>query len=232
MVVAVSKNKGKSKRGKKPAAVAAKKTRVKGQSKARAKGQIKAKGPKVSHAAAKGGSVLNERQRKFAERYATGLPAGRAYEQAGFKASGATANEAASRLLKNVNVCQYVRSLRRRAAESSEAVTILSIIEKRQFLARIVRTAISEVTAKSDLCQEHTETTTETGGTVKYKMPCKLRALELDAKLAGELTEKEDAPPKPPDVPVADKLAQAKATMERWGISYAPRDIKGATVDE
>lgn len=64
----------------------------------------------------------------------------------------------------------------------------LSKHEKRAFLARIVRTPIGDVSAASDLCQEHTVTE----GMTKVKMPSKLQAIELDAKLAGELGQEQD----------------------------------------
>lgn len=203
-----------------------------------------------------GGLVLNERQRQFAEHYATGLPAGRAYEKAGFSATGATADKAASRLLKNVDVCRYVETLRRWAASRSEDEVALTIEKKLRYLAKVVLTPVSDVDPTSPLCQEYTANwmggrqgrlmrgNLPTGNEkeeqpeteiVKIKMPCKLRALELHAKLSGELTDKVEVEEKPAPVQTpAEKQARAKAMLTRWGAgsAFAPKAIQGETVNE
>ena len=64
--------------------------------------------------------------------------------------------------------------------------TILTLKERREYLAKVVRTPIAEVNEQSVLCQE-VNRDGETGAVTKIKMPGKLDALRLDAELAGEL---------------------------------------------
>lgn len=56
--------------------------------------------------------AVNARQRRFCEAVAEGIPAGRAYERAGYHARGRTANAAASRLLNEDAVFSYLSELR------------------------------------------------------------------------------------------------------------------------
>jgi hypothetical protein len=114
---------------------------------------------------------------RFACLLAKGAGVSAAYVLAGYKESPASA----TRLSKKVNVAARVEWLQEQAATS----TVLSIREKREFLARVVRTPIGEVDRTSDLCQEVTETPDAT----KYKMPDKLGAIRLDNDLAGEGSE-------------------------------------------
>jgi len=76
---------------------------------------------------------LSPTQRKFAEIYASGRPAGRAYEEAGYSAKGASADSAGSKLLRNDKVSEYVESLKSSATSS----TILTILERKEILTEI-----------------------------------------------------------------------------------------------
>ncbi len=114
---------------------------------------------------------------RFACLLAEGAGVSAAYVLAGYRESPASA----TRLSKKVNVAERVEWLKQQAASD----TVLSIKEKREFLARVVRTPIGEVDRTSDLCQEVTETDDST----KYKMPDKLSAIRLDNDLAGEGSE-------------------------------------------
>jgi hypothetical protein len=60
---------------------------------------------------------------------------------------------------------------------------VFDAMTRRRYLAAIALTPIGEIDMMSPLCQYYQ--TTETSTTIK--MPDKIRALELDAKLAGEL---------------------------------------------
>lgn len=181
------------------------------------------------------GQELSEKQRKFAEMVATGVAAVTAYQRAGYAAKKEAAITCASRLLTNAKVKRYVRALRRKAVDESEEGAVLTLVEKRRWLARVVRTPLSHVTEESDLCQEHTVTTTEAGGSEKIKMPCKLRAMELDAKLAGELRDKAEEEKKTPEDEMTseERRAQARSILERWGATgLAPKDFAGGVADE
>ena len=76
---------------------------------------------------------MNQRQKKFADLYLQGLPAGRAYEQAGYEMTGDAADMAASRLIRNDKVKEYIAKMNEKADKS----TILSITERKEMLSRI-----------------------------------------------------------------------------------------------
>lgn len=118
---------------------------------------------------------------RFACELAKGASQDEAYVLAGFSRNRGNA----SRLNANENVFERVAWLKEQAATD----TVLSIREKREFLARVVRTPIGEVDRTSDLCQEVTETPDST----KYKMPDKLGAIRIDNDLAGEGSEAKGA---------------------------------------
>ena len=87
-----------------------------------------------------------------------------------------------SKLLSDIDIKQRVAEIQ----SKTEGKAVLTIAQKREFLRRVVVTPIGQVDEESDLCQaaEYSDTGR------KFKMPDKLRAIELDAKLAGEFTEK------------------------------------------
>ncbi len=75
-----------------------------------------------------------------------------------------------------------------RAAAVTE--TTLSMRERREFLARLVRTPIAQIDEHHPLCQSVKYVENETGRRVEYKIADKVAAIMADARLAGELTEK------------------------------------------
>lgn len=92
-----------------------------------------------------------------------------------------TASKAASRLSKNVEICRYMDELN----AGLDKKTIMSKQERMEWLSRVVRTPIGEVTPLSDLCQEHTITEGEDYSSVKTKMPSKLAAIAELNKMDG-----------------------------------------------
>ena len=94
---------------------------------------------------------LNDRQRRFVELVVLGRPAGRAYEEAGYDARGAVADQAASRLLRNVKVVSYREFLRNQARESSQ----MSLDEMVAYLTNVLRTPVGAVDQNHPLCQEY-----------------------------------------------------------------------------
>lgn len=118
--------------------------------------------------------LANARQERFACELAKGNAAGKAYELAGYKRDDASA----CRLSRNAKVQARIEWLKRQAA----AVDVLTIAEKRQFLARLVRCKPAEEPPESDLWNGIEDT--EQGR--RYKLPDKLRAIALDNDLAGD----------------------------------------------
>ena len=76
---------------------------------------------------------MNPRQKKFVKLWMSGVPAGRAYEQAGYEMTGDAADMAASRLIRNDKVKKYIDKMN----EKTEKSTILSITERKELLTRI-----------------------------------------------------------------------------------------------
>ena len=113
--------------------------------------------------------------------YATDGNAAGAYRAAYPKSSEAAANTSASRLLKNADVQAEVSRIRN-AASGVVGMAVLSIAEKRDFIARLVRAKVGELSRDSDLWQSIK--TTDTG--TEYRLPDKLRAILADNDLAGE----------------------------------------------
>lgn len=122
----------------------------------------------------------NPKHERFAQLVATGKALGPAYREVYGDIRGA--RQAGSRLLSDVDIKQRVAEIQ----SKSEGKAVLTIAEKREFLRRVVVTPIGQVDEESDLCQSAEYS--DTGR--KFKMPDKLKAIELDAKLAGEFTEK------------------------------------------
>lgn len=87
------------------------------------------------------------------------------------------------RLLSEPKVKEYLASLR----EAAFLANVLSLAEKRSFLADIVRTPVGKVDINDKLAQG---VRYNKGELQELKMPDKIGALRLDAQLAGELVEK------------------------------------------
>ena len=120
----------------------------------------------------------NPKHERFCQLVATGKALGPAYEAVYGKARGA--RQSGSRLLTDVDIKHRVAEIQGKA----EGRAVLTIAEKREFLRRVVVTPIGQVNEESDLCQAAEYSLAGQ----KFKMPDKLRAIELDAKLAGELS--------------------------------------------
>ncbi len=76
--------------------------------------------------------------------------------------------------------------------QSGENPAILTLVEKREYLASIVRTPVGSVDEHSPLAQKvkRRHRTDKDGNSTdeeEIEIPGKLRALELDARLAGEM---------------------------------------------
>lgn len=135
-----------------------------------------AEAPSDAQNATESGSepLTNSRHERFACELAKGNAAGKAYELAGYKRDDGHA----SRLAGNGKIRARAAWLKRQAA----AVDVLTIAEKRQFLARLVRCKAAIEPHDSDLWNG----VEAVDGVIKYKLPDKMRAIALDNDLAGE----------------------------------------------
>jgi len=83
---------------------------------------------------------LTPRQRTFTNLYLSGLPAGRAYEQAGYKSTGDAAYSCAHKLLRNAEIQHHLKTM----SEKTESNLILTIKERKQMLTRIARNNVGD----------------------------------------------------------------------------------------
>jgi len=129
---------------------------------------------------------LNTRQKKFCDNYATrGMSIAESVRRAGYNFKSQKSEDYGSygcKMLKQDRVASYVSKLR----EKSFSKDVLSMAEKRAYLARAVRTPVGEITEASDLAQEVTFSEGKEGSSRKVKAVDKLKAIELDSKIAGD----------------------------------------------
>lgn len=129
----------------------------------------------------------NPKHERFCLLVATGeYSAAEAYRKTVSKAGTAkTSHEEASKLAASPKARPRIRFLRSKAQEvASERAhgVVLSIAEKREFLARLVRCKVQTEPADSDLWNGIKAT--EHGA--EYKLPCKIAAIKQDNDLAGD----------------------------------------------
>jgi len=132
-------------------------------------------------------NTLNKRQQLFCHYLSEGESQARAYLKAGFKAN--TIQQAGSnaiRLMKTERVSSYLAKLK----EVQFTKQALTYAEKRAWLAKALRTPVGELHEGSDLAQEVTITESKEGTSRKVKAVDKLRAIELDSKLAGDYADR------------------------------------------
>ena len=130
---------------------------------------------------------MKVRWRRFAELVAQGESLRAAYEQAGYAARGERAREGGKRLLARADVQAYIAEIQATVSERCRGTAELTLERKLHFLARTVLTGAGRVKPEDDWWQGYRELA---NGTVEVKMPCKLRALELHAKLSGEWSDR------------------------------------------
>jgi phage terminase small subunit len=88
---------------------------------------------------------LSAQQKRFADGVLSGLPAGRAYEAAGYKSRGDTADSAASQLLRNIKVSEYIENIKTKATNS----LIISVTRRKEILSEQAERNDDETAADS-----------------------------------------------------------------------------------
>jgi len=130
----------------------------------------------------------NARHERFCQLMAGGNLSRTAAYEAAYGATGKAAGNSGSRLMEKVGIVQRIDELQLKVEEN----TVLTLAEKRTFLRSVVTTPIGVVDEHSALAQrvKRSTRTTRDGRSItetEVELPSKLKALELDAKLAGEL---------------------------------------------
>ena len=131
---------------------------------------------------------ITPKQKKFVNSVASGDSATMAYVNV-YDCKRESAAVGASRLMSMPNIRDELTRLK----DAAERKALIGIDEKRAMLAEIILTPAWNLDPDSALAQ-HTKTRRRTlpDGTIEeditVRMPCKLRAMELDTKLSGELS--------------------------------------------
>ena len=139
------------------------------------------------------------RHQRIAYLILEGVAHGEAYGKCFPKSAKKSWNSACGRILRRADVVAYMAWIRAQSAHSS----VLTLLEKREFLARVVRCKINSEPDDSDLWQEFRTTETDTSTTVIRKLPSKTDAIKLDNDLSGD----------DPKVNALDALATALANL-------------------
>lgn len=126
---------------------------------------------------------LNGQQKKFCRLYALEKNAKAAYKEA-YGCSDDSAEAAGPRLLGNVRIQEEIAQIRRRADEIAGAAAP-TLAEKRAFCGELLRARVANLPRDSHLWQSIK--VTESG--IEYRLPDKLKAIEVDNDLAGEGSE-------------------------------------------
>lgn len=131
----------------------------------------------------------NPQHEAFAQLIAKGTNADKAYKKV-YSNCKSGAKQAASRLLTTVDL---VKNRVKELQEASASKTTLTMQERRERLARIVRIDLNNIdlSKDGDLVQEIIDTTSPEGAHYrKIKLPGKRECIMDDAKLAGELSDR------------------------------------------
>lgn len=126
-------------------------------------------------------SMLSGPRKVFCDGIVAGKPTTEAYRAAYPRATPEGARKHASRLKARADVREEIARLRRLADEKAGSA-VMQCVEKRMFLAQLVRARVSDLPDDSDLFQS----IKQGKGFVERKLPDKLAAIQLDSKLAGE----------------------------------------------
>src|SRR5262245_50534058 len=116
--------------------------------------------------------MLSSAQQKFCEAFASGMNGTEAYQASHPSAARSTAKVKASQSLALPEVKTEIQRLRTLAQEKGGSA-VMTILEKRMFLARVVRAQIALLDEDSDLWQR----VKRTRSSVEYRLPDKLAAI-------------------------------------------------------
>ncbi len=140
-------------------------------------------------------NALNPRQERFVALVASGVPGGRAYEQAGYRSQGNAADVGASKLLRNPKVAGALEDERRAVREASR----LTRDEKLGILEEIARKPDAPSRERIAAIKVHNEMTGEGEFVAQVRVSntwlesIKARAAEIGSGLARTSQAREQA---------------------------------------
>ena len=121
---------------------------------------------------------ISDRMRRLCELVVSGMPAGRAYERAGYATHGPAADQNASKLLRIPKVARYLELLR----DDAKMKAAMDRDELVKYLVAVLKTPVGVLTEKHELCQEWS---VDQSGGMKVRMPSKLAAAKQLADIMG-----------------------------------------------
>lgn len=139
------------------------------------------------------------RHQRFADLVLRGRALVDAYLEAGFKCTRRAAHASANRLLGKADVAAYIAAIQQAAAARAAEDSILSVMEKRRFLARIVRTPLARLDPRNpddpngDLVKSYALNEGETSRSERIEKLDPLKAIEIDNTLSGDDGQKDMA---------------------------------------
>lgn len=131
----------------------------------------------------------NPAHQRLVDLVLSGLKPSKAYAMLYPKSKANTRHSNSSRILKRPDCKAYKEHILTQAADDQ----VLSVREKRHFLARVVRAKVNTLPDDSDLWQEIRISETENASNRFYKLPGKLESIKLDNELDNIATPEADA---------------------------------------
>ena len=135
------------------------------------------------------GADLTPKEREFCRFVSTGMPVYKAFFQAGYKATNNKyASQKGSAISARPNCAKYIAELR----DANWLSNVMSIAEKRSLMAEIARAKPSDINEDSSVAS----ISIDGDGNRSIQGPKvsdKLKAIELDARISGELSQENDS---------------------------------------
>lgn len=129
--------------------------------------------------------MLSGPRKKFCDGVVAGLSTTAAYRAAYPNSSVASARCNGARLIA-IDSIRYEIARQRAKVEEIAGSSVMQCLEKRLFLARVVRARVASLEPDSDLWQS---VETQPDGRRRFRLPDKLAAIETDNDLAGKGSE-------------------------------------------
>lgn len=145
----------------------------------------------------------NPRHQRFADRVLAGDNLVTAYLAAGYKGTPISASSHAAKLRKRKDVAEYIQAIQQRAADEST----LTLTEIRRFLARIVRTPLTQLHPEQPENADLIKMISRTASSTRLEKLDPLKAIEIDLKLTG----------KDPETNLLQQMAKALETIPAPG---------------
>lgn len=131
--------------------------------------------------------IMTPKERRFMDAMHEGKPCSECLSISGFKPAPKLVGKYYTYMSPKMR--HYEKLIIAEASKRAEENAVMSTMERRKFLADVVRTPLGKLNENSPLVQEKTSIVTKDGGEIVKLRGCdKLAAVELDSKLAGDIS--------------------------------------------